>query len=148
MRVRVFTDESGGWLVNRMRRVARGRGCTRDPRDSPHSLVRDTAETRGTAAGAGRAVRLAWNKADGDGRTGRRPLPGAMRPKRCHDRLCQRARRSGACKLQILHAGHEQPMTRAFAPARGLFTDRSILDLSLDFRWRITPASARTNPQV
>jgi len=68
-----FPDESGGWLVDRMRRVARGRGCTRDPGDSPHSLVRDTAETRGTAAGAGRAVRLARNKADDDGRTGRAP---------------------------------------------------------------------------
>jgi len=41
-------------------------------------------------------------------------------------------------------------MTRPhdLAPARGLFTDRSILDLSLDFRWRITPASVRTNLRI
>lgn len=36
----------------------------------------------------------------------------------------------------------------ALAPARGLFTDRSIFDFSPDFRWRITPASARTFPPL
>ena len=56
--------------LDRMQRVSRGRECTRDPGDSP--LVHDTAETRETTAGAGRAVRLVRNKA-GDGRTGRAP---------------------------------------------------------------------------
>lgn len=129
-----FLVESGGWLVERMRRAWRVDGGARAIRGT-HRIRWYVArpKRRGTAAGAGRAVRLARNKVDG--RTGRaRPLPGAMRPKRCHDRLCQRARCSGACKLQILCEGHEQPMTRFLAPARGLFTDRSILDLSLDFR--------------
>ena len=66
-----------GGLLDRMQRVPRGRECTRDPGDSPHSLVHDTTETRKTTAGAGRAVRLVRNKADGNGRTG--PAPAVTR---------------------------------------------------------------------
>lgn len=144
-----FPGESGGWLVA-IGGAWHG-GARREPRGT-HRIrwwCVTRPKRRGTAAGAGRAVRLAWNKGDGDGRTGRaRPLPGAMRPKRCHDRLCQRARRSGACKLQILRArGTSSRGDAALAPARGLFTDRSILDFSPDFRWRIAPASARTFPR-
>lgn len=111
---RVSPGESGGWLIDRRceTRVARGRGGC-----SPHSLVRETAETpRNGRWSRARRVRLARNKADAtvtEGRAGPRPLPGAMRPKRCHDRLCQRARRSGACKLQILRESGSRAGSRS-----------------------------------